>query len=190
MHCTLSSCFFFFLVAPSLHCFARTFSSCVDWEHSLLVVCRRLTAVASLAELRFQAHRLQQLLQMGSWVVAHRLGCTAACGIFPDQGSNLYPLPWQVGSYPLDHQESPPFFLFKKHHAFNRSTNGLKINSLCHPHCPSQNSLCWLIKTKSHDETKLLEVKINIKDRLDMLNFNYSMKIWKCETYSLKIEKS
>ena len=82
-----------------------------------------------------------------------------------------------MGSYPLDHQESPPFFLFKKHDSFNRSSNGLKMNSLCHPHCPSQNSLSWLIKTKSHDETKLLEIKINIKDRLDMLNFNHSMKI-------------
>ena len=24
-----------------------------------------------------------------------------ACGVFPDQGSHLYPLHWQVGSYPL-----------------------------------------------------------------------------------------
>ena len=30
-----------------------------------------------------------------------------ACGIFPDQGSNLCPLHWQEGSYPLDHQGSP-----------------------------------------------------------------------------------
>ena len=33
-----------------------------------------------------------------SVVVAHRLSCSAACGIFPDQGSNPCPLHWQVDS--------------------------------------------------------------------------------------------
>ena len=33
-----------------------------------------------------------------SVVVAHRLSCSAACGIFPDQGSNLCALHWQVDS--------------------------------------------------------------------------------------------
>ena len=50
-----------------------------------------LIVVASLVE-----HRLQ-----GTWasvVVAHRLNCTMSCGIFPDQGLNLCPLPWQVDS--------------------------------------------------------------------------------------------
>ena len=28
-----------------------------------------------------------------------------ACGIFPDQGLNLYPLQWQVDSYPLTTRE-------------------------------------------------------------------------------------
>ena len=27
--------------------------------------------------------------------MAHRLSCSAACRIFPDQGLNLYPLHWQ-----------------------------------------------------------------------------------------------
>ena len=35
---------------------------------------------------------LQQLWHSGSVVVAHRLSCFAACGIFPDQGSNPCPL--------------------------------------------------------------------------------------------------
>ena len=34
----------------------------------------------------------------GSVVVAHRLSCSAACGIFPDQGSNPCPLHWQEDS--------------------------------------------------------------------------------------------
>jgi len=31
----------------------------------------------------------------GSAVAMHRLSCSAACGIFLDQGSNLCPLHWQ-----------------------------------------------------------------------------------------------
>ena len=42
-----------------------------------------------------------------SVVVAHRLSCSAACGIFPDQGSNPCPLHWQTDSQPLRHQGSP-----------------------------------------------------------------------------------
>ena len=34
----------------------------------------------------------------GSVVVAHGLSCSAACGIFPGQGSNLCPLHWQADS--------------------------------------------------------------------------------------------
>ena len=66
-----------------------------------------------------QAHGLQQLWHAGSAVVArglqstgsavvaHRLHCSAARGIFPDQGSNLCPLHWQTDAQPLCHQGSP-----------------------------------------------------------------------------------
>ena len=43
----------------------------------------------------------------GSVVVVHRHSCSAACGIFPDQGSNPCPLHWQADSQPLCHQGSP-----------------------------------------------------------------------------------
>ena len=43
----------------------------------------------------------------GSAIVAHGPSCTAACGIFPDQGSNPCPLHWQADSQPLRHQGSP-----------------------------------------------------------------------------------
>ena len=43
----------------------------------------------------------------GSVVVAHRPSCSAACGIFPDWGSNPCPLHWQADSQPLRHQGSP-----------------------------------------------------------------------------------
>ena len=47
----------------------------------------------------------------GSVIVAHGPSCSAACGIFPDQGSNPCPLHWQADSQPLHHQGSPRQFL-------------------------------------------------------------------------------
>ena len=47
----------------------------------------------------------------GSVIVAHGPRCSAACGIFPDQGSNPCPPHWQADSQPLRHQGSPPSFL-------------------------------------------------------------------------------
>ena len=47
------------------------------------------------------------LRSAGSVVVAHGPSRSAACGIFPDQGSNLCPLHWQADSQPLRHQGSP-----------------------------------------------------------------------------------
>ena len=38
------------------------------------------------------------LQSAGSVVVAHRLSCSAACGIFQDQGANPCPLHWQADS--------------------------------------------------------------------------------------------
>ena len=48
----------------------------------------------------------------GSVIVAHGPSCSAACGIFPDQGSNLCPLHWQADSQPLRHQRSPSPYNF------------------------------------------------------------------------------
>ena len=46
----------------------------------------------------------------GSAVVAHGPSRSAACGIFPDQGSNPCPLHWQADSQPLRHQGSLTFY--------------------------------------------------------------------------------
>ena len=48
----------------------------------------------------------------GSVAVAHGPSCSAACGIFPDQGSNPCPLHWQADSQPLRHQGSPSVAFF------------------------------------------------------------------------------
>ena len=70
---------------------------------------RLLIAVASLVA----KHRLS-----GTWAsVVAAGGLTScgpqasrpvACGVFLDQGLNSRPLHWQMNSYPLDHQQSPP----------------------------------------------------------------------------------
>ena len=48
----------------------------------------------------------------GSVVVAHGPSRSAACGILPDQGSNLRSLHWQADSQPLRHQGSPWIMVF------------------------------------------------------------------------------
>ena len=46
--------------------------------------------------------------------MAHGPSYSAACGIFPDQGSNPCPLHWQADSQPLRHQGSPRFLSKRK----------------------------------------------------------------------------
>ena len=91
---------------------ARAFSSCGNWGPLFIAVRGPLIIAASLvAEHRLQMCRLS--------IVAHGPSCSAACGIFPDQGSNPCPLHCQADSQPLCHQGSPishflswKFFLF------------------------------------------------------------------------------
>ena len=103
--------FILFLAALGLRSCARAFSSCGERGLLIIAVRRLLIAVASLVvEHWLQVLGLQQLWRMGSVVVAcrlqsagsvvvvHRLSCSLACGIFPDQGSNPCPLHWQVDS--------------------------------------------------------------------------------------------
>ena len=93
--------FIFGCVRSSLLC-TRAFSSCGEQGLLFVVVRRLLLAVASHC-------RARALGAQASVVVAHGLSCSVACGIFPDQGSNLYPLHWQADSQPLGHQGSPYF---------------------------------------------------------------------------------
>ena len=46
----------------------------------------------------FSCCRAQALGMWASEVLAHRLSCPQAGGLFPDQGSNPCPLHWQVDS--------------------------------------------------------------------------------------------
>ena len=93
---------------------------------SSLVAAHRLLieAPSLVAELRrHRAHGLQQLQHMdrglapwllstGLAVVVHGLSCTAARGIFSDQGLNPCLLQWQTDSLPLSRQRNPRLYTF------------------------------------------------------------------------------
>ena len=92
--------FYLFMTVLGLHFCVRAFSSCGKRGPLFIAVRGPLTIAASLvAEHRLQTRRLSN--------VAHGPGRFAACGIFPDQGSNPCPLHWQADSQPLRHQGSP-----------------------------------------------------------------------------------
>ena len=92
--------FILLLSALGLCCFVQAFSNCRAWGLVSAAACRRLTEAASLVA----DHRLQSV---GSAVVAHRLGCSMAHGVIPDQGWNPCPLYWQVDSYPWTTRGAP-----------------------------------------------------------------------------------
>ena len=75
--------------------------------YSLVVVCGLLISVASLVE-----HGLKGAKAF--IVVVHGLSCPAAREIFPEEGSNLCPLHWQVDSQPLNHQRSSWYTLIQE----------------------------------------------------------------------------
>ena len=96
--------------------------------------------------------------------MVHGLSCSAACGIFPDQGSNRCPLHWQADSQPLRHQGSPLFILLTSTSISALSTQAFLeffgLTSLLLPHiCPAVLSgilfpqafmwLCFLERLRS-----------------------------------------
>ena len=87
-----------------LGCVWRLFMSGRVWcapayGFSLAVVSGGCSLVSASASHRSGFPRGAQALgPVGSGVVAHRLSCSSACEIFPDQGSNMCPLHWQVDS--------------------------------------------------------------------------------------------
>ena len=96
-------CMYVCMALLGLHFCARAFSSCGERGPLFIAVHGPLTAAAS--RCGAQAPR-----RTGSVIVAHGPSCSAACGIFPDQGSNPRPLHWQADSQPLRHQGSPIYF--------------------------------------------------------------------------------
>ena len=90
-----------------LCCCEGSFPIVASGGYSPAVVHGPLIGVASLVV----EHSLQCT---GSTFAAHELSCSAACGAFPDQRSNLCLLHWQADSLPLSHQGSLCLFLSLK----------------------------------------------------------------------------
>ena len=105
----------------SYHCWpCWAFASCTDGGCSPaaargLPPCGGFSMLlsASLWSIRLLAYGLQELQHAGSGAAVYGPSCSVARGIFLDQGSDLCPLPWQMGSYPLYHQGSPVCLLKK-----------------------------------------------------------------------------
>ena len=81
-------------------------------QHNDKRACFSLWWLLLLQSMDFSSCSTQALGMQASVVVACGFSCPLACGILPDQGSNLFPLHWQVDSLPLGHQESPSLFFF------------------------------------------------------------------------------
>ena len=104
--------YLFTLALLGLHCYVWAFSSCCQWGLLFVAECRFLIVVASalVDSVGSRARWPRQLQYVGSvvaacglWsagsvVMAHRLSCSTACGIFPDQRSNQCPLHRQMDS--------------------------------------------------------------------------------------------
>ena len=106
---------FLFLAVLGLRFCVRAFSSCGEWGP--LSSSRR----AGLSLSRRLLLQSRGSRRSGSVVVAHGPSCSAACGIFPDQGSNPCPLHWQADSQPLCHKGSPNSMFLGCVHAATRS---------------------------------------------------------------------
>ena len=89
----------------ALHCRAWAFSSCS--KQGLLSSCCAWASHCG----GFSCCGAWAPGCVGSVFVAYGFSCSAACGIFLDQGSNPCPLCWQADSYSAYHQGSPYPFL-------------------------------------------------------------------------------
>ena len=97
----------------------------------------------------------------------HRLSCSEACGIFPDQESNPCHMHWQADSLPLSHQGSPEnIFWNESFRAKNCSKTFTGWKSVKIRFCQRKNywalktwkqSLCTLIYKEKHKATVSVE---------------------------------
>ena len=141
----------------------------------------------------------------GSVIVAHGRSRSAACGIFPDQGSNPCPLHWQADSQPPRHLGSPYLMYFDGQEnkvslrsydtwisvignsplswvIFSRNSNQLEnlspwLESLIHKNLTGRQQ-----KTDSQKEKKLIKRQvILIKEK--EFETQWSVKAWDTNTW-------
>ena len=85
------------------------------------------------------------LQSTGSVAVAHRLSCCTACGISPDQVSNLGLLHWQADSLLLSHQGISVFMEITYSGCFikTKSSDNVAFCVCLHQHEVFEVCLCW-----------------------------------------------
>ena len=106
---------YLFMAVLGLRFCARAFSSCGKWGPLFIAASGGHSSLrcAGLSLSRPLLLRSTGSRRAGSVIVAHGPSCSAACGIFLDQGSSPRPLHWQADSQPLRHQGSPIVFILK-----------------------------------------------------------------------------
>ena len=97
----------------------------------------------------------------GSAIVAQGLSCSAACGIFPDQGSNSCPLHWQADSQPLRHQGSPGCSILNYHQQCTRVPNFSTSSPTLVIFCVFDNSHSNGCEVVSHPGFDLLSLEVS-----------------------------
>ena len=105
---------YLFMDAPGLCSCMWAFSSCSQRGFSSW---RCLASQRSGLSLQSTGSRCTGFSSCSTWasaVVMHRLSCSAARGVFLDQGSNLCPLHRQAESHPLYHKGSPGLYLIRR----------------------------------------------------------------------------
>ena len=132
--------FFLFLLILSIFGCAGSSLLCVSF--SLVAVSRLPVAVASLVV----EHRPQStwpsvveacgLISCGAW-----LSGSVACGIFLDQGSNLYHLHWEADSYPLYQTGKSSTSFFSQNFLFSEFISHRLISSIQFNHSVVSDSL-------------------------------------------------
>ena len=86
---------------------------------------------------------------LGSVLLVLGLTCSAACGIFPDQGSNPCSLLCQVDSYPLDHLGSPSIFIFYMWHSDIFMMSWRRKEQVCEQSTKYISGYCYVTATVS-----------------------------------------
>ena len=98
---------FFFFFSPSWFFFFFNFCLFILGCTGSLLLCGFFSSCDKWGLLlQYTVPSLRRLLLLLSSSCGSGLCCSAACGIFPDQGLNQCWLHWQANSYPMHHQES------------------------------------------------------------------------------------
>ena len=120
---------YLFLAVLGLRFCARAFSSCGK-RGPLFIAVRGPLTIAALSLSRPLLLRSTGSRRAGPVIVAHGPSRSAACGIFPDQGSNPRPLHWQADSQPLRHQGSPAILYLVTSHWYFEVDHGEGIYTM------------------------------------------------------------